>query len=617
MARTLLLTVVCCLGAVQALADDRPNILWLSCEDISPTIGCYGDPHAKTPHIDALARDGMKFTRTFVAAPVCAVNRSCIITGVYPISLGSHHMRSRIVKPASIRCFSEYLRDAGYYCTNNSKTDYNFVVPKGAWDESSGKAHWRNRPDDDQPFFAVFNFTGTHESFIRGDQPKSKRQLDKLRPDQRVDPAALDIPPYLPDTPRVREDLARNYDNIAALDDWVAAKLEEIDDAGLAGDTIVVFWSDHGIGMTRGKRWLYDSGMHVPMIVRAPQKYADALDGVDPDALVSFVDLAPTMLALAGLDVPEHMQGQVFLGPDRDEPRDYVFGSRDRMDGRYDVMRSARNERWLYIRNIMPWRPYSQYLAYAEQNPNMQEFRRLQAVGELAGSAALFMRETKPLEELYDTEADPHQVNNLADDPEHSRVLEKLRAACFDWSVGCLDLGALPESHIYELEREHGPRYELFRGHLPDDPQPTMVAMWKAGADFGGPPIGLDNDNTAVRFWAAAGYYDDDVSPLLAMAASDESWAVRVAAAERLAHAGRQQEAMAALLNVYANAPHHLDCAMAAGVIDLLPNVDQSADKIRAANKQVEQRLDQEPSQPHVTDYLRRNHARLRQRVAS
>ena len=254
------------------LAAEHPNILWLSVEDISPNLGCYGDKHAQTPRLDALAKQGVLYKNAFVCAPVCAPCRSSIITGVYPTTLGTHNMRCHIKLPPEIKCFTEYLRKAGYYCTNNAKTDYQFTPPKTAWDVSSGKAHWKNRPKKDQPFFAVFNYTGTHESAVRGDA-KYRQTEKRLAPNERHDPAALVLPPYYPDTPAVRKDWARYYNCITAMDTWVADRLAELDEAGLADDTIVIFWSDHGVGLPRAKRWLYDSGIHVPLIIRIPEKF--------------------------------------------------------------------------------------------------------------------------------------------------------------------------------------------------------------------------------------------------------------------------------------------------------------------------------------------------------
>ena len=417
-----LISFLCCLtGTFVASANDkphfaRPNILWISVEDISPDLGCYGDKNAVTPTIDRLAAEGVRFTRCFTHAGVCAPSRSGLITGCYPPSIGTHHMRCQGVPPDDVKCFPEYLRQAGYYCTNNVKTDYQFDVPATAWDESSNKADWRGR-DQGQPFFSVINFITTHESQIRDPSKLTQTLVAALKPEQRHDPAKMIVPPFYPDTPVVRRDIANYYDNITAVDGQVAAVLKRLEENGLAEDTIVWFWGDHGRGMPRYKRWLYDTGLHVPLIVHVPEKWrkhvrpdnADALKpGSTIDDLTAFVDFAPTVLSLAGLPKKEHFQGQAFFGPHRAvKPREHVYGHRDRMDETYDLIRTVRDKRFRYVRNFMPWQPYSQDIAYMNEMPTMQEWRRLHAEGKLTGPAADWFRKEKPVEELYDTEADP------------------------------------------------------------------------------------------------------------------------------------------------------------------------------------------------------------------
>ena len=463
-----LVPLLCCaFGSFETSAADtppvaRPNILWISVEDISPDLGCYGDKHAVTPTIDRLAEEGVRFTRCFTHAGVCAPSRSGLITGCYPPSIGTHHMRCKGVTPDFVKCFPEYLRQAGYYCTNNVKTDYQFDVPATAWDENSNKADWRGR-DRGQPFFSVINFTTTHESQIRDPSPATKKLVDKLSPEQRHDPAKMIVPPFYPDTPIVRRDIANYYDNITAVDGQVAGVLKKLEEDGLADDTIVWFWGDHGRGMPRYKRWLYDTGLHVPLIVYVPEKWrqhvrpdnADALKpGSTIDDLTAFVDFAPTVLSLAGLPKQEHFQGQAFFGPHRAEkPRDHVYGHRDRMDETYDLIRTVRDKRFRYVRNFMPWQPYSQDIAYMNEMPTMQEWRRLHAAGELTGPQADWFRKQKPVEELYDTEADPYEINNLAHDPRLVITLERLRLRLEGWMREIGDVGLIPEPLFDELQR--------------------------------------------------------------------------------------------------------------------------------------------------------------------
>ncbi len=419
----------------------QPNVLWISAEDISPSLGCYGDSYALTPRLDQFASEGMRFTRCFTHAGVCAISRSGLITGMYPVSIGSQHMRSQIELPSNVKAFPEYLRAAGYWTTNRSKTDYNFPPPKAAWDENSPQSRdWRGRAAG-QPFFSVINLVTTHESQIRG---KFGETLH--------DPAKAQLPPYIPDTPVTRRDWARYADLLTTLDQQVAAILDQLKADGLAQDTIVFFWGDHGQGLPRGKRWLYDSGTRTPLIIRWPGKLES---GSVCEDLVCFLDFAPTMLRLAGVEVPSHLQGRRLAALEvgstaiSHQPtaisREYIFGHRDRMDETYDLIRSARDTRFKYIRNYAPRRTYAQNITYMNQMPTMRELRRLNAEGQLTGAPALFFRESKPVEELFDTEADPHEVVNLAERPEHAVTLKRMRAALERWQEDISDSGLIPE----------------------------------------------------------------------------------------------------------------------------------------------------------------------------
>ncbi len=435
-----------------ARPGEPPNILWISCEDTSPDLGCYGDGWARTPNLDGLASQGARFTNAFTVAGVCAPSRSGIITAMYPTTIGTHHMRSKAVPPPYVKCFPEYLRAAGYYCTNNSKTDYNFDSPLSAWDESSTRAHWRNR-DRGQPFFAVFNLTVSHESQIRAPDEQFFRQTQELRPEDRHDPAQAKLPPYYPDTPLTRQDWARYYDLVTAMDLRAGRLLRQLEEDGLADNTVVFFWSDHGRGLPRAKRWLYDSGIHVPLLVRWPGRIAP---GTLRHDLVSLMDLGPTVLSLAGVEVPRYMQGQAFLGEQARPPRQYVFAARDRMDETYDIIRSVRDRRYKYLRNYQACKPYAQYIDYMEQMPTMREMRRLNKEGKLEGPQKLFFLPEKPPEELYDIIADPHEVRNLAASPEHQEALKRLRAVHEQWRKETNDLGLVPEDELKERMRPGG-----------------------------------------------------------------------------------------------------------------------------------------------------------------
>lgn len=456
----------------------RPNILWITCEDMSVSLRCFGDPYAYTPHLDRLASEGVRFTRVFTHAPVCAPSRSGVITGMYPTSIGSHNMRCAAVPPLSVRCFTEYLREAGYYCTNNSKTDYNFSqhpgvhlaqdAPLSAWDDSSPQAHWRNRPPG-VPFFSVFNILYTHESQLRSRDPQLLKQIEALPPEARHDPAKANLPPYYPDTPAVRRDWAQHYDTVTLMDMQAGEILRQLEEDGLAEDTIVWFWSDHGVGLPRAKRWVYDSGIHVPLIIRVPEAYrALALPdrpqrleaGGVIDDLIAFVDFAPTMLSLAGIRPPRQMQGQAFLGRYRVPARQYVYAARDRMDETYDLIRAVRDKRFKYIRNFMPHLPNAQEIVYAEETPTLQEMRRLHAEGKLNEVQERFFQPSKPVEELYDTESDPHELHNLAGDPRYGHVLERMRRELYRWMEQTGDVGLIPEPELDEMMQPGGKKYQ-------------------------------------------------------------------------------------------------------------------------------------------------------------
>ncbi len=536
----------------------RPNIIWISCEDISPHIGCFGDSHAITPNLDRLAETSVRYPNTFTTAGVCAPCRSAIITGVYQSTLGTHHMRCEAQLPKFIRPFPAYLRDVGYYCTNNSKQDYQFKTPKDVWDQSNKKAHWKNRPDKSKPFFAVFNFDGCHESGI-ANQEKYKSVTEKLTDSQRQDPSKLVLPPYYPDTPIVREDWKRNYELITAMDAWAGELIQELKDENVYQDTIIMFWSDHGVGLPRAKRWLYDSGTKVPLIVRMPESTPDALSdigyqqrGTINNELVSSLDFAPTVLKLAGLEPPKHFQGRAFLGHDLSPNRKYVFGARDRMDERYDIIRAVRDERFHYIRNYEPFKPYYQFMNTPEKGATMKELRRVHAQGSLPTAAERFMAASKPAEELYDLVADSHEVNNLAADPQFTSVLNRLRQVHLDWVVETRDIGLIPESEIERREIVSKNRYNI----LQEVEQSLVerirnVANLAIGGRSGFSTLehALGDEDSVVRYWAAigAGNMPDQavaVQGRLEELLGDEAPCVRNAAARALLKLGHKDLAL-------------------------------------------------------------------------
>lgn len=520
--------------------NKAPNIIWISCEDISPHLGCYGDKNAITPNIDQLANSAIRYQNAFTTAGVCAPCRSAIITGIYQSTLGTHHMRCNAQLPKGVKPFPIYLRKAGYYCTNNSKQDYQFKNPSGVWDESSKKAHWKNRPDPEQPFFSVFNFTGCHESGISS-EAKYEEVTKDLTPNQRQKASQLTLPPYYPDTPIVREDWKRNYELITAMDAWAGALIQELKDAGQYENTIIMYWSDHGIGLPRAKRWLYDSGTHIPLIVKLPVGLQQK-NGIANDELISSLDFAPTVLKLAGLKPPSHMQGRAFLGTNLKPPRNYVYGARDRMDERYDIIRSVRDKKYRYIRNYEPHKAYYQYMNTPEKGATMRELRRVHSLGKLSPEAKLFMQDSKPTEELYDLETDPHEVNNLVSDPKYSNVLQRLRDAHLEWVVDTRDIGLIPESEIQIREINSGARYNILKNANPgliEQIRNTANSAVNRNSDFAILKNAAKHTDSIVRYWALIGIgnqpeHATNCKNLLIKSLADSSPCVRIAASRAL-----------------------------------------------------------------------------------
>lgn len=557
--RRFFLLFVTCILAHTARSADTPNILWISCEDISPHIGCFDDPYAITPNLDALAEQGTRYTNVYTSAGVCAPCRSGIITGMYQNSIGTHHMRCNGKLPDWLKPFPMYLKEAGYYCTNNSKTDYQFSKPspKEIWDSSSSKAHWKNRKEG-QPFFAIFNYTGCHESGIASEE-KYEKVTAGLSGTERQDPAAFkNLPPYYPDTPVVREDWKRNYELITAMDAWAGDLIRQVKDAGEWENTIIMFWSDHGIGLPRAKRWLYDSGTHIPFIAYFPEKYrhmASGEVGGTNDRLVNSVDFGPTVLALAGLEVPGYMQGRPFLGKTME--RDYVFGARDRMDERYDIIRAVRDKQFRYIRNFEPLKPYYQYMNTPEKGATMKEIREAEKSGNMSDAVALFSADSKPAEELYDLRADPHEINNLADDPKYAEKRKHLSETLFNWQLEIGDLGLIPESEILEREKDAGSTYAILHGEKDQSEFikeiTTVATSASAGRSaFPGLMDALEHTDSVVRYWGATGLgnFAEEAAEVsgakekLKRCLEDESPAVRIAAARALCRMGDTDPAL-------------------------------------------------------------------------
>lgn len=442
----------------------RPNIVWIVTEDISPTLSFYGDTTAKTPNLEALAKESMVYDNAFSVVGVCGPSRSAIITGMYPTTIGTQHMRTgqdvmswgkrkykdsvatgrkdingiaireySVVTPEQVKCYTEYLRTAGYYCTNNQKTDYQFASPVTAWDENNKKAHWRNAPKG-QPFFSVFNIGTTHESRLWKNE-----ELPIT-----VKPEIVNVPPYLPDNKATRNTMARYYSNVEVMDAQVGTFIKQLKDDGLYDNTIIFFYSDHGGPLPRQKREIYDSGLKVPFMIKGI-----ASESGRTDRMVSFVDLAPTMLSLAGIEPPKHIEGKAFLGKFDAEKRDYIFGSSDRFDEFTDRIRAVRNKQYLYLRNDFPELTKYKDVTYRKNIPMMPVMLQLKEEDKLNKKQQIWFG-TKTKEELYDCINDPHNMNNLAENPDYASVLTKMRAALASHLKGRPDLGLQPESKLIQ-----------------------------------------------------------------------------------------------------------------------------------------------------------------------
>lgn len=450
-------------SGLHAEEKERPSFLFLVAEDMSPNLGCYGDPDAKTPHLDAFAARSIRYTRAFSATGVCATSRSSLITGMHPSSIGTQHMRSKAVLPDSIEPFPVALREAGYFCVNRGKEDFNFVTGPNTWDEKQWKkADWTRRADG-QPFFAIYNFPDTHESRLWEHSKTTLIDQSKLTDEQRHDPDKVTPPAWLPDTAAVRKEWARYHDLVSLMDDqYIGPILRHLEKTGVADDTIVFFFSDHGAPFPRAKQWITEAGTRVPLLIHFPEKWkhlAPANPGAVSDQIVSLMDLGPCVLNLAGLEVPGHMDGQAFLGENTPLPRETLVFTRDRMDERIDFIRTVRDKRYRYTRNFMPQVPSFPWLTYMEKLKSSKAFRDLQET-ENEGRFETFLAPTKPEEELYDLDADPDEFTNLAEDPAHEKALIRLRGALADWMLKTRDSGFLPEQQLSAAEKSGGSIYD-------------------------------------------------------------------------------------------------------------------------------------------------------------
>jgi len=530
-------------------AQDEPNILWITAEDMSPTLGCYGDAYATSPHIDQLAADGVLYTNAFATAPVCSPSRSCIINGLPATSQGTQQMRSAFPIPEYMTGFPSVIREKGFYATNNVKTDYNNAnwetIIEASWDESSDTAHWRKRTGD-TPFFSVFNLMTSHQSRTMVwpyEQFKSDVQ-SKLTADEIHDPDTAPVPPYYPDTPVIRKTIARFYDCVTAMDNEVGAILQQLEEDGLADNTIVFFYSDHGSGMPRHKRALLDSGTKVPLIIRFPEKYqhlAPSKPGTRTDRLVSFDDFGPTVLSLLGAAIPDYMEGTPFLGDTASPPREYTYSHRDRVDEVHDLARSVRDKQFLYIRNYMPHLGYNQPTAWPDLGEIRHEIYAHAKTGNMTPAQEHFAGPTRPIEELYDCRADPQNLNNLADSPAHRNVLNRMRKQLERRLRESRDLGFIPEALAWQFSKGATP-YELARSSSRDYQQSRLIKAASLVGNGSEKALlrNLTHNDPGVRYWGAVGFSAaESLSPKsvasLTEALTDDVLTVRIEAANALA----------------------------------------------------------------------------------
>lgn len=525
---------------------DKPNIIWLNCEDLSPMLGAYGDEYATTPNLDQLAEEGILYKNAYTSAPICAPARSCMVTGVNATSLGTQHLRSEVERPDFLKAVPEIIQEAGYFTSNYGKTDYNFD-PAGFFDYwEQDLAPWRARQEgDERPFFSFFVFGMTHEG-SGNNLERYQRSVKDLPQSLFHNPQEAPVPPYYPETPEFRELWAHYYDCATALDRNVGQVVHNLKNDGLYENTIIIFYSDHGNGMPRYKRWLNHSGLHVPFIVYVPEKYQYLMKdtpGSVNEELIQFSDLAPTTLSLAGIDIPDYMQGIPFMGQQIGEPRKYMGAARSRADNMYEVSRAIRDERYIYIRHYLPHIAYIQpgYI-FSDKKLSFKYLRAMHEDGTLPPESER-MWHPKPVEELYDLKNDPHELINLASDPGLQKKKEELKSALHDWILQSRDAGFLFEPEMM-IRGSESTVYEMAQ----DPQQYDLPTILDAAEKVGTAGIQhfidqLQHPDSGVRFWAVMGLQamGEDARPAidnLQGRLQDASPSVAISAAETLCKLG-------------------------------------------------------------------------------
>ncbi|MEM0924624.1 MAG: sulfatase-like hydrolase/transferase [Planctomycetota bacterium] len=603
------------INSANANDESRPNILWVTSEDNSyHWIGCYGNEDAKTPNIDSLATDGIRYKYAYSNAAVCAVARNTLILGRYACSSGTHNMRSRYPVPSHFRTYPSFLQEAGYYCVNRSKTDYNFKTDdKSHWDECSSKAHWKNRAKD-QPFFAVFNTTISHESSLFKNKTDGYRNRGVIPKEPSRDPSSVELPPHYPDTPEIRQDWVNYMDIVTAMDKQIGDWLNELDDEGVRENTIVFYYSDHGGILPRAKRYINDTGTHVPMIVRFPKKWqhlAPSPAGTVSDRPVAFIDLPPTVFSLSGVEIPEQFQGRAFAGKAAASAEPYSFLYGQRFDSRMlRFVRGVTDGEYRYVRNFHPHRHRGIYTGYPHGQVGWQSLLKLKKSGSLNELQTAYWTIPQPTEELYHTEADPWELKNLADDPQFKDRLQRMREATLDKMREIRDTGIVPES-MYPSISKTGTVYD----YVNDESFPYEEVLQTAlTAGDGGKGVmqslraAMKHEHPAVRYWGATGctIHAQGAKRLkmpLTRLLKDDSPTVQLAATEALYIIGEKETGFAKMVSLLETTEdpvvslEALNRAWALGVMQDIPK-----DVWARATKQGDysKRMAQDPQDPNL-----------------